>query len=450
MRCENKAYNRAGLRRCGATLEPFPSNGPGFMSNIIDRRKNNKGKSTNNRQKFLRRVEDQIKKAIPDILSQESIKDSDSGGNVKVPVRDLEEPSFRHDPKSGKRYLVKPGNDRYNEGDKVPKPREGGEGSGRGKGSNSPEVTEDEFTVVLSREEFLKYFFEDLALPNLVKKLMETTENYHLRRAGFTKDSVPSRLNIKSSFQQSLGRQLALKGAFEQKLKALQALLAKTTDPDKRMALELEIEKVERQAKTIPFFESVDLRYNNFERIPQPITSAVMFCIMDVSASMGYHEKDIAKRFFTLLYIFLTKQYKNVELVFIRHHTAAKEVNEEEFFNSRESGGTVVAPSLQLMDKIIRERYDEQWNVYCCQATDGDVWSREDAFDCKRLLQEKILPAIQYMAYLEINNNSKQGELWQAYKPLSSDDFFSMRHIYQAHEIWPVFQGLFKKRENAS
>jgi uncharacterized protein len=419
----------------------------GSMSSIIDRRKNNKGKSTNNRQKFLKRVEDQIKRAIPDILSQESIKDSDSGGNVKVPVRGLEEPSFRHDPATGKKHIVKPGNDRYNEGDKVPKPKGGGDASGRGKGSNSPEVTEDEFTVVLSREEFLKYFFEDLALPNLIKKQMESTESFKMRRAGYTKDSVPSRLNIKSSFQQSLGRQLALKGAFEQKLKALQELLAITIDPDKRLTLEAEIEKVDRQSKTIPFFENVDLRYNNFEQVPQPVTSAVMFCVMDVSASMGYHEKDIAKRFFTLLYIFLTKQYKNVELVFIRHHTEAKEVNEEEFFHSRESGGTVVAPSLRLMDKIIQERFYDGWNVYCCQATDGDVWSKGDALDCRKVLQDSVLPAIQYMAYLEINNSSKEGDLWQAYKPLSNEDNFSMRRIFEVHQIWPVFQGLFRKRE---
>ncbi|RDV16896.1 YeaH/YhbH family protein [Pontibacter diazotrophicus] len=420
------------------------------MSSIIDRRKNDKGKSTGNRQKFLKRVEHQIKKAIPDIISQESITDSQTGGSVKVPVRGLDEPSFRHDSKSGKKQIVKPGNDKFQEGDRVPKPKEGGGGGGNGKGSNSPDTTEDEFTVVLSREEFLKYFFDDLALPNMVKKLMESTENFSMRRAGYTRDSVPSRLNIKTSYQQSLGRQLALKGVFDKKLKALQEQLAAATGPEERAALEFEIEKVTRQANTIPFFEDLDLRYNNFERVPIPVTSAVMFCIMDVSASMGYHEKDIAKRFFTLLYIFLTRQYKNVELVFIRHHTEAKEVNEEEFFNSRESGGTVVAPSLKLMDKIIRERYDESWNVYCCQASDGDVWSREDALECKKLLQSTILPAIQFMAYIEINRKARESDLWQAYRRISNNEDFSIRHVYETYEIWPVFQGLFKKRETVA
>jgi uncharacterized sporulation protein YeaH/YhbH (DUF444 family) len=419
------------------------------MSHIVDRRKNDKGKSTGNRQKFLKRVESQIKKAIPDIMSQESIKDSKSGGSVKVPLRGLDEPHFRHDPKTGKKQIVKPGNDRFNEGDRIPKPKGGGAGSGKGKGSNSPEVTEDEFTVVLSREEFLKYFFDDLALPNMIKKLMDSTENFTMRRAGYTRDSVPSRLNIKTSYQQSLGRQLALKGVFDKKLQMLEEKLAATKNKADKEALELEIEKVRRQANTIPFFEDIDLRYNNFERVPVPVTSAVMFCIMDVSASMGQHEKDIAKRFFTLLYIFLTRQYKNVELVFIRHHTEAKEVNEEEFFNSRESGGTVVAPSLKLMDKIIRERYDESWNIYCCQASDGDVWSKQDAVECKRLVLETILPAIQYMAYIEISNKPRESDLWQAYHRISNDEEFSIRHIYEAYEIWPVFQGLFRKRTDA-
>jgi uncharacterized sporulation protein YeaH/YhbH (DUF444 family) len=180
--------------------------------------------------------------------------------------------------------------------------------------------------------------------------------------------------------------------------------------------------------------------------VPQPTTSAVMFCIMDVSASMGQHEKDIAKRFFTLLYIFLTRQYENVELVFIRHHTAAKEVDEEEFFNSRESGGTVVAPSLKLMNKIISERYSNgQWNIYGCQASDGDVWSDSDAEECVQIMRTETLPTVQYMAYLEISDRSKNSSLWKAYHKLANETLFSVRKIYEVNEIWPVFRGLFRK-----
>jgi len=415
------------------------------MSIIVDRRKNNKGKSHNNRQKFLKRVEGQIKRAIPDIISKESIKDSTSGGKVRVPIKGIKEYSFSHDPATGNKKYVRPGNDKFVEGDRVPKPK-GGQGSGRGKGSNSPELSEDEFMVEISREEFLKYFFEDLELPNMVKKYMQSTDSFENRRAGYIKYGVPSKLNIKTSYQQSLARQISLKGAYAQKLKRLKEELANTKDAELILTLEEKIRNLERLIITIPFFEEVDLRYNNYEQVPLPTTSAVMFCIMDVSASMGFHEKDIAKRFFTLLYLFLTKSYKNVEIVFIRHHTSAKEVDEDEFFNSRESGGTVVAPSLELMHKIIKERYDaDQWNIYCCQATDGDVWSDRDAIDCGKILETDILPLIQYMAYIEINDHDMDGSLWQVYQRFKDDTRFSMRNIYDVNQIWPVFKGLFKK-----
>ncbi len=418
------------------------------MSNIIDRRKNTKGKSINNRQKFLKRVEDQIKKAIPDIISQESIKDSAGKGKVKVPIQGIKEPNFRYDPRSGRKHIVRPGNDRFSEGDQIEKPdEEDGSGAGQGQGSNSPEITQDEFVVILSREEFLKYFFEDLELPNMVKKYMESTVDFKNQRAGYTRNGIPSRLNIVSSFQQSLARQISLRGAYEAKLKKLKALLEITEEPAAREVLEKEIAQIEKFMVVVPLFEDVDLRYNHFERVPKPVTSAVMFCIMDVSASMGYHEKDIAKRFFTLLYLFLTRQYQNVELVFIRHHTEAKEVGEEEFFNSRESGGTVVAPSLKLMKKIMKERYDSaQWNIYCCQASDGDVWSNGDAIDCSQLLKNDILPAIQYMAYIEIKNRGLEGYLWHAYKKVRNQGNFSMRNINDVSQIWPVFKALFKKK----
>ena len=418
------------------------------MSNIIDRRKNTKGKSTNNRQKFLRRVEDQIRKAIPDIISQEKIKDATNGGKVKVPIKGIKEPSFRHDPRSGKKHYVRPGNDQFKEGDLVPKPEDGEGGPGRGRGSNSPETSEDDFAIILSREEFLKYFFEDLELPNLVKKYMKSTVSFHNRRAGYTKNSIPSRLNITTSYQQSLARQISLRGAYEKRIKELEAQLAVTKPEEEKQIILAEIERQKRLMATVPFFEDVDLRYNNFEQVPEPSTSAVMFCVMDVSASMGYHEKDIAKRFFTLLYLFLTKQYESVDIVFIRHHTEAKEVGEEEFFNSRESGGTVVAPSLKLMKKIIDERYSSNtWNIYCCQASDGDVWSNGDAVECCQLLKNDVLPAVQYMAYIEIKNRGLEGYLWHAYKRLRSHDNFSMRNINDVSQIWPVFKALFRKKD---
>ncbi|BDC97873.1 YeaH/YhbH family protein [Persicobacter psychrovividus] len=418
------------------------------MGKIIDRRQNSKGKSTSNRHRFLRRVEDQIKKALPDLISQEKITDASKGGTVRVPIKKISEPSFHHDGRTGNKTTVRPGNDRFNQGDKIPKPPSGeGKGSGQGQGSNDPAVTEDEFSVTITRDEFLHYFFDDLELPNLLKKYMEQTEATKLRRAGYSKEGSPAKLAIKTSYQQSMARQIAIKGVLKKKLEGLKAAYESSTDVEEKASLLAEIELVEKQMKNVPFFDHIDLRYKNHEPHPQPITSAVMFCIMDVSASMGEHEKDIAKRFFTLLYIFLQKQYKKIEIVFIRHHTVAKEVDEEEFFNSRESGGTIVAPSLKLMRDIIRERYNlSDWNIYCCQASDGDAWSERDAVECRNIIKEQLLPQVQYMAYLEINNSEYSSYLWQNYKAISEDSGFSIRKIYQVSEIWPVFKGLFKKK----
>ena len=104
-----------------------------------------------------------------------------------------------------------------------------------------------------------------------------------------------------------------------------------------------------------------------------------MFCLMDVSASMDEDKKDLAKRFFTLLYLFLTRKYGEVDLIFIRHTDDAEEVDEETFFHDTRSGGTVVYSALELADKIRAERYASGWNVYAAQASDGDAFGADPA-----------------------------------------------------------------------
>jgi uncharacterized sporulation protein YeaH/YhbH (DUF444 family) len=161
---------------------------------------------------------------------------------------------------------------------------------------------------------------------------------------------------------------------------------------------------------------------------------------------MGELEKDISKRFFMLLYMFLTKQYEKIEIIFIRHHTTAKEVSEEEFFNSKESGGTVVITALELMSKIIKERYSEGWNIYAAQASDGDVWDKSDAQDCYKILDSDILSNLQYMVYIEICRRS-EGDLWQNYDMLrKKHNNFEIGKINEVGEIWKVFQDFFKKK----
>lgn len=200
-----------------------------------------------------------------------------------------------------------------------------------------------------------------------------------------------------------------------------------------------------RIART-PFIDSFDLRYKNFEKRPEPTSQAVMFCLMDVSGSMDQPTKDMAKRFYILLYLFLSRTYKNVEVVYIRHHTQAKEVDEEEFFYSQETGGTNGSSALKLMNELIKERYDpSQWNIYAAQASDGDNWA-EDSPLCHHILEKDILPIMRYYCYIEITGRAHQ-TLWHEYEQLQAKcDNFSLQHIREPEDIYPVFRELFNKR----
>ncbi len=415
--------------------------------NIVDRRKNTKGKSSENRQRFLKRVEGQIKKALPDIIKGTNIKDiTSSKDKVKVPIKGIKEPQFTYDKDSGDKKNVHPGNKEFTEGDKIKKPDDG-KGKGGRKGSNDPATSEDDFTISISREEFLDYFFQDLELPDMVKKHLDSIVDFKQKRAGYSNQGTPNRLNVVRSYKNSMARRMATGIFFDKRIKEIEESLKddKLSDVD-RIILEKELDKFKKMKLSVSFMEEVDLQYNNFDKVAIPTTSAVMFCIMDISGSMGEKEKDISKRFFMLLYMFLTKQYERIEIVFIKHHTQASEVSEEDFFNSKESGGTVVAPALELMREIIKERYSKSWNIYAAQASDGDVWNKSDADDCYNLLNGEILNDIQYMVYIEVCREN-DGDLWNNYRSLSeSRKNFEVGKISDVSQIWQVFQDFFKKK----
>lgn len=414
--------------------------------NIVDRRKNPKGKSSENRQRLLKRVDAQIKKALPDIVKNTNVKDlTSSKEKIKIPIKGISEPQFTYNKDSGDKKHVHPGNKEYTEGDKVDKPK-GGQGGGGNRGTNDPSVTEDDFTISISMEEFLDYFFKDLELPDMVKKHLNSIVDFKQKRAGFSRYGNPSRLNIVRSYKSSMARKMASKIFFDKKIKEIEDKLKTKLTDDERILLEKELDKFKKMAMTISFMEEVDLQYNQYEKVAVPVTSAVMFCIMDISGSMGLKEKDISKRFFMLLYMFLTKQYERIEIVFIRHHTSAKEVTEEEFFNSKESGGTIVFPALEMMKKIIEEKYSKDWNIYAAQASDGDTWDKSDADNCYKILDTDILNKVQYMVYIEVCRTN-DGDLWNNYNSLSGKrDNFEIGKISEVGQIWNVFQDFFKKK----
>ncbi|ARB92510.1 YeaH/YhbH family protein [Legionella longbeachae] len=420
------------------------------MSQLIDRRQNAGKKSTVNRQRFLRRYKNQIKRAVSDAVGKRSITEIDQGEQITIPAKDISEPMFRRG-QGGHIERVLPGNDNFIAGDRIKRPSGGSGGGGDSSSASDSGEGEDNFVFELSREEFLDLYFEDLELPDLVKKELAQISTFKTVRAGVTTSGIPNNINVLRSMKQATGRRVALASPYKKQLKnaveELDKLQAQPVlDTDEIKKLENRIEFLKRKIQTVPFIDTIDLRYNYRIRIPSPSTQAVMFCVMDVSGSMDEAKKDIAKRFFILLYMFLTKNYEKIELVFIRHHTSAKEVNEEEFFYSRETGGTVVSSALELLSTIIEARYPpESWNIYVAQASDGDNWNADSPY-CQELLQDKIMPLLQYFAYIEIMPRHHQS-LWEVYQLVKeSYPNFAMENIDTVADIYPVFHELFKRK----
>lgn len=424
------------------------------MSYFIDRRLNARHKSEVNRQRFLDRYRTHIKRSVEEAVNRRSITDMERGEKVSIPSRDISEPVFQHG-QGGQRSIVSPGNKEFVEGDRLRRPGGGGGGGGAGEGnaSNQGEGT-DEFAFSLTREEFLDFVFDGLELPHLERKQLVDVEEVRPVRAGISREGVPARMNIVRSMREAQARRIAMRAPIRRALReAMEALEAEERkdpvlrNPARIAELKTEIERLEKRLESVPFIDTYDLRYNNLINQPQPSNKAVMFCVMDVSGSMTQSHKDIAKRFFLLLYLFLERNYEKVELVFVRHHTAAKEVDEEEFFYSRETGGTIVSSALSLVDEIIQDRYPAaQWNLYVAQASDGDNWD-DDSTTCRKLLAQSLMPRLQYYTYVEITPHAHQA-LWEEYESVQAEfpERFAMRQIVEAGDIYPVFRELFRRR----
>ena len=371
------------------------------------------------------------------------------------PEKIYQNPFFRHG-QGGRYKQVHPGNKDFVPGDRIKRPNGGkGNGSGSGKASNQGEGM-DEFSFQINHDEFLEYMFDNLELPNLIRKQLQDATEFKYKQAGFNNDGSPDRLNVVRSLKSAYARRIALSGRERREIRALKKELRemevspKETDEKKAQALRDQIKELNRKLKRLPFIDDFDLKYNNLIKVPSPSNKAVMFCVMDVSGSMIQEIKDMAKRFFILLYLFLQRSYKQIEVVFIRHHTAAKEVNEEDFFYSRETGGTIVSSALEMTRDVIDKRYSPtDWNIYVAQASDGDNWEGDSSV-CSKILTEQIMPKVQYFSYVEITDRAHQN-LWREYQAVAEafKESFAMQQIKTPDDIYPVFRRLFEKKENA-
>jgi uncharacterized sporulation protein YeaH/YhbH (DUF444 family) len=433
-----------------------------LMTHFIDRRLNPKGKSLGNRQRFLRRARAQIREAVQKSLKDAAVADIGKERKIKISTKGTQEPRFRLDPKSGGEHdFVLPGNKEFTPGDEIKKPRSG-DGQGGKQAADSGDG-EDDFEFTMTQDEILDIFFEDLELPNLVRTTLKETPSKTWRRAGITTAGSPTQINLIRTMRNSFGRRLALKRPRTQDITALEEEIARLeregAPAEEIAALKEKLDKANAKRKWVAFIDPIDVRYNAFTEQPVPTSQAVMFCLMDVSGSMGEREKDLAKRFYMLLHLFLKRRYERVDIVFIRHTHDAQEVDEQEFFYSRQSGGTIVSTALDKMLEIQKERYaTADWNIYAAQASDGYTQSG-DARRCVEMLNGDIMPLCQYYAYIEILDEREMevfasedsgAELWRAYRTVAELwPNFATKRISKPADIFPVFRELFKKTEDA-
>lgn len=430
---------------------------------IIDRRPNPHGKNIENRQRVLNRARDAVQRAARDAVASGKLREVAKGSAISIPSDALHEPSFHRVFTGGARDFVLSGNKVFSRGDRIQRPPSGG-GSGGGAGEAGEDGGgEDSFRFVLTRDEFLDLFFDDLALPDLVKREITTTETMSSSRAGLSSDGAPSQLDLGRTMRYSMARRIGLRRPKPEAVKEIETRIAtlegevplSPTLHDELVGLKADLVAALRRLNRVPWIDPVDLRYRRFTQTPKPSTRAVMFCIMDVSGSMTERMKDLAKQFFLLLHVFLERRYKQVDLVFIRHAEAAEEVDEETFFTDPRTGGTIVSSALNEMIRIQGDRYPASaWNIYVAQASDGDNSSSDTPKSCA-LLEARILPNVQYYAYIEIVGSGAiirgETDLWRGYKQVAGHaERLVMRQVAEKRDIFPVFRELFARRAEAT
>ena len=405
---------------------------------IVDRRKTNKNKSVGNRQKFIKRYKSRIKRSVDKLSSDKGITDILKDRKITIDQDEIEEPNFNFDMSTGERDVIFTGNKTLHKGDKIRKPPEsdedGTEGSDQGEGF-------DEFSFTLTKEEFLDLYFSDMKLPDFIKESMKGTNKWKMKRTGYSKEGIPPRLDLLKTLKQSMARRLATR---------VQCDWCTCGDvlsiyPQCERCLGTGYVKQR-------FLDDIDLRYKHFTKTPFPVKQATMILLMDISGSMGEFEKMLAKKFFLLLYLFLNKVYKHVNVIFISHTQQAQEVTEHEFFYGTETGGTIVSSGLQMAKDIIDSRINlNETNVYISQASDGDNWGGDEGLTTS--LMEELLARVQYFAYIQTEEEARKAQkakygvsdIMTLYSELeATHKNLRARHVCSETEVYPVLRSLFE------
>jgi sporulation protein YhbH len=363
------------------------------------------------------RVKDAIRKNLGSIVSNEAIILSDGKRSVKVPIRSLDEYKFRFDYR--KRKHVGQGDGKTRVGDVLAREQPQGQGQGQGSGSGpaGQDAGNDYYEAEVNIDELAALIFEDLQLPFLEEK---------------AKKAVPAKTTRFNEIRRT----------------GVMANLDK-----RRLVLE-NIKRNARESKAAKFgnVRKEDLRFKSWEEDHRYESNAVVLALMDVSGSMGEFKKYIARSFFFWMVRFLRTKYDNVEIVFISHHTEAKEVTEEQFFTQGESGGTVVSSAYALALDIIRARYNPRdWNVYPFHFSDGDNYYSDNE-EAVRLADE-LITTCNLFGYGEIGEEGtsgyrrSSGALLSIFKDrLHRKERFVGVRIDEREDVYPALKQFFGQR----
>ncbi|MDQ3705026.1 MAG: sporulation protein YhbH [Chloroflexota bacterium] len=367
-------------------------------------------KGPQDQQRHKERIKEAIKQDLKHIVSEENIILSDGKHVIKVPIRSLEEYRFRYDDNSGKHAGAGDGNSQV--GDVLGKggnSKGQGQGPGKGQGPAGEQPGVDYYEAEVSVDEIAALLFEDLGLPNLQEKRLQEIESPAVRFTDIRKKGAMSNLDKRRTLLENLKRN------------------ASAGNP------------------SVGNIRNEDLRYKTWETRVEYQSNAVILAMMDVSGSMGEFEKYIARSFYFWMVRFLRTKYENVRIVFISHHTEAKEVTEEEFFHKGESGGTQVSSAYQLALNIIRERFPSRdWNIYPFHFSDGDNLPWDNDL-CVRLVKE-MLAECNLFGYGEIREGYRgsTSTLMSAFNKVDDPKFISVT-INDKAAVYPALQRFFSK-----
>src|SRR5438876_9537716 len=361
-------------------------------------------------QRHNEKIKEAIKQNLADIVSREDIILSDGKTVVKVPIRSLEEYKFRFD--QNKKDSVGQGQGGSKVGDVI-----GQQGDEPGQGpqaGDQPGV--DFYEAEVTLDELAALIFEDLGLPNLEEKRQQEIESDAVRFSDVRKHGIMSNIDKRRTIMENIKRN-ALKG--EPKFKDVR---------------------------------SEDLRFKTWEKTIRHESNAVVIAMMDVSGSMGEFKKYIARSFYFWMVRFLKTKYDNVKIVFISHHTEAKEVTEEAFFTQGESGGTVVSSAYKLALDIIAERFPpHDWNVYPFHFCDGDNYYSDNVEAVK--LADEMISTCNLFGYGEIGEEGassyrrSSGALLSIFKDhLKNRERFVGVRIDNKEDVYPALKEFFRKR----